>query len=451
MVEDYPGHLSLALLEAQLESGEFAYQKRYQKYYLKVDLIQLVFDYFEVCSNVHIPPNFCRLERLTNIKRRSLNYYHSKWKVNRSYRPGQNFGLGRRLFTNEQEQQISELLRMQYINVGIAIRRRHLKSMLWEFYKSFDPEVREFMDERRLSYRFINDFTKRNKLSFRMIRSKKREEVDQSQVELFITEVNNIIEYLPLNRIFNMDETPVNFVFLHGKVLANVGDQVTAHLPNDFKQSFTAICTISLDCKLFPTIFLATGKTDLCHRQFDGIETRYPYKIMHSGGNTSTDVMFDYLELLHDWANKEPCALLIDQYRSHITSPVVAKASKLNIELIYVPKSGTDKYQPLDRRVFGAVKAKYAMKVADRIFENSTPISKPEAASCFIRAWNTVSLATLITAWRIPGSNLENFDQETLGAQADESDDENSSSDGEFEEDEEPYSDNEDDDDDYRQ
>ncbi|EAY03571.1 hypothetical protein TVAG_042230 [Trichomonas vaginalis G3] len=102
-------------------------------------------------------------------------------------------------------------------------------------------------------------------------------------------------------------------------------------------------------------------------------------------------------------------------------------------------------------RVFGAVKAKYAMKVADRIFENSTPISKPEATSCFIRAWNTVSLATLITAWRIPCSNLENFDQETLGAQADESDDENSSSDGEFEEDEEPYSDNEDDDDDYHQ
>lgn len=148
-----------------------------------------------------------------------------------------------------------------------------------------------------------------------------------------------------MSRVFNMDETPVNFIFLNGMVLANVGAEVTAHLPNDYKQSFSAICTISLDCKIFPPIFLAEGKTERCHQQFTGINSRYDYHIMHSGGNTNTEFMIKYLEKVQEWANNEPCALILDRYRSHITDQVQAKAAELNIQLIFVPKSGTDLYQ----------------------------------------------------------------------------------------------------------
>lgn len=109
-------------LEHQLESGMYSNQKRYNKYYNKIDLMDLLFQYFEICKNVNILPIFCRLERLTGIKRRSINYYHIKWRSNASYRPGKTFGIHKRLFTAFQEQQIVELLRIQYINAGIAVR-----------------------------------------------------------------------------------------------------------------------------------------------------------------------------------------------------------------------------------------------------------------------------------------------------------------------------------------
>ena len=60
-------------------------------------------------------------------------------------------------------------------------------------------------------------------------------------------------------------------------------------------------------------------------------------------------IILRYLQHLHyKNAKKEPCALVIDRYRAHLTKKVKKLAKKLQIELIFVPTNGTSEFQPLD-------------------------------------------------------------------------------------------------------
>lgn len=113
------------------------------------------------------------------------------WRENTKYRRGKIFGIHNILFTLQQEHQVAELLKMQYIDVGISVKRRHLKHILWEFYKSFDPEIREFLDRQRVSCKFVKAFCQRNNPPFRVIRSKKREKIDATRVAIYIHEFRN--------------------------------------------------------------------------------------------------------------------------------------------------------------------------------------------------------------------------------------------------------------------
>ena len=55
-----------------------------------------------------------------------------------------------------------------------------------------------------------------------------------------------------------------------------------------------------------------------------------------------------------------------------------------NIRLVYIPVSGTDVYQPLDLRVFGALKSTACSMIYDKIFDSLT---KPQAADLFVKIW----------------------------------------------------------------
>jgi hypothetical protein len=48
----------------------------------------------------------------------------------------------------------------------------------------------------------------------------------------------------------------------------------------------------------------------------------------------------------------------MDQYTTHIAPEIEKEAEELEIKIIWVPKGGTGRCQPLDRRTFGARKSK---------------------------------------------------------------------------------------------
>jgi len=52
----------------------------------------------------------------------------------------------------------------------------------------------------------------------------------------------------------------------------------------------------------------------------------------------------------------QPLALVLYVYSTHVPPPIRAVAEEKNIDLVYVPASGTGEYQPLDRKIFRIVK-----------------------------------------------------------------------------------------------
>lgn len=341
----------------------------------------------------------------TDVPANLLSRWRKKYKVNKSYRPGQQYGVWRRRFTPEQEQAVADFLKIQYIIPGIVVKRKHLCILLRELWKSFDLERRADIND-SFSYHYVSDFCERNGLSFRRMRKKKRTEINQEEVSEFARLYLEVITKYHSDDILNMDETSWNYVFMRNQVLSIKGQEdVNAQLPDDYRKSFTVIATISRSGKKYPPVFIAQGTTNACHQQFSDIKTNSrKYEILHSkGGNTSESCMIEYLRLLRKWKGEDKCVLLCDRYRSHITKAVQEEAQKNNIELIFIPTSGTEKYQPLDIRVFGILKSIASSMFDDFLWDQSRGYSKSEAADMFLSCWRKLSKDAILKAWTFDG------------------------------------------------
>lgn len=117
--------------------------------------------------------------------------------------------------------------------------------------------------------------------------------------------------------------------------------------------------------------------------------------------------MIFYLEKLHLWVKKQRCALILDQYTSHVADIVKNKAEELRIRLVFIPKSATDLFQPLDLRVFGTVKSIGSAIFDNFVFEFDTGFTKSQAADIFIRCWKQLSRQFVQSSWSITSSSDE--------------------------------------------
>ena len=116
-----------------------------------------------------------------------------------------------------QEKIVADFFSFQYIVLGIIVRRKHLREIVSDLWKTFDPESRVRIAHNFFSYKFVNNFCKRNRFSFRRMR-KKRLSINIEEVAEYSREYSEVLAALPWSRVLNMDETPFNFVFLRGEV-----------------------------------------------------------------------------------------------------------------------------------------------------------------------------------------------------------------------------------------
>lgn len=350
-------------------------------------------------------PSLIEISRQSKIPYNIIKFWNKNLKTNPNYLPGKSVGLHKRYFTDDEEKNISEMITMQYLDHSIMITRKHLRSILITAYSSIHPDFSTIDDFKKMfSYKFLKMFCKRNHLSFREMRRKKRSIVNQEEVAQYTEEMKKAYSDFPKSRIYNMDETPWNFVYKRYKVLAKTGkEDIDAQLPADLRQSFTALATISADGKKYPPVFLAKCKsyrTAVDH--FKGMKSEDDkYEIFYSSGGYSDDATMEfYLKHLHEWANNEPCALVLDQYSSHVSDSTKRMANNLSIRLIYIPVSATDLFQPLDRRIFGIMKSKAASHFASLAFEHQKAFAQSEAADKYVKLWDEITKANILTAWK---------------------------------------------------
>lgn len=373
-------------------------KRQYQKTYKAKDVVEEVFDKFD-----DYKANLKEISDSSGVPYRTIVYWHRRYIKDNSYRPGSLIGQHRRRFTVEEESHVADFIKTQFVDSGVPVHPKHLRATLNDCWKSLDLDKRNELDTKNyFSYAYLKDFCKRNNLSFRTMRKKKRSLILDREVNEFFEKRADIFRKYTTNRIGNMDETPWNFVYLRGKVLAHKGvEEVSATLPADYRSCFTVIATILADGTKLPPIFLAQGKTSSCHGQFAEMKSDTDkYELFHSPGkNTNDATMLWYLQKYHQWMNKEPSALILDRYTSHISDSTIEKAAELQIELIFIPTSATDKYQPLDKYIFGVMKSSAAAECNDKLFNEQSCFSKSQAADVFVRHWENLRVATVKKAW----------------------------------------------------
>ena len=98
----------------------------------------------------------------------------------------------------------------------------------------------------------------------------------------------------------------------------------------------------------------------------------------------------------------EPIHLVLDLYPSHMTDQVRQYAAALGIIFHIIPAGMTDYYQPLDRKIFGILKAKARKFFRKRNSgETTLKATKIEACTDMIAAWEGITRAAVGSEWEI--------------------------------------------------
>lgn len=270
------------------------------------------------------------------------------------------------------------------------------------------------MDKFKCSATFITDFKKRNHISSRRLHYKRRPNVTAEDKIRWVSYVRQLLRDVSHDLIINMDETHWQ-TFPNGILTWRMtgDDAVQVKIDGNEKQGLTVLASVTASGKKLPLLILAKGKTERCERTQLPEDLGSHFKFHSQSGWSTREVMMKYLEVLR---GQFPAAqegdlpprlhLILDMYASHRMDDVIAAANHMNIEFHFIPPGLTDEFQPLDRRVFGCLKA--AGKTAFRHLYRRNPEQKFStrcAVECLVKAWDHLSSEVIDEAWGIYTTN----------------------------------------------
>jgi hypothetical protein len=127
----------------------------------------------------------------------------------------------------------------------------------------------------------------------------------------------------------------------------------------------------------------------------------YEYLIWHPASGWCTEpLMMLYLVGIHAIMDGDPVCLLLDRYTTHTPDEVVCVALELGVQIIWVPTEATRTYQPLTRRVSGALNPKGRAKWQRHFMGHyGGKCAKAIAAELLLQSWAELS-GSIVT--RIP-------------------------------------------------
>jgi hypothetical protein len=177
-------------------------------------------------------------------------------------------------------------------------------------------------------------------------------------------------------------------------------ETVHQYVDGDTKANFSFFATITAQGAKLPLILLTQGKTQRCRGQFrtrDG----YEHEIWHSPtGWYSVPLTHDYLHPLCIRIPHEPICLVMDQFAAHTADSVVTEAEAPGIEIIWVPKGATGRYQPLDWRTFGALKSKGKTKWKFMFSQHcGVKCDRRIGAELLLQSWEELSESAVAAGW----------------------------------------------------
>jgi hypothetical protein len=370
-------------------------------------------------------PSIYELHIRSKVPVRTLYYWKKQVEANHDWVPVHEHCIKtRRIFTDEQENEISEYLKREFTRQHRLLTLHHLKIEIINFYDCYVQNWMQFIKtgefqglttphkpppKFRCCNKFLRKFLKRNKFSFRRCRAIRRPVVSEDAIATFQAQLQDALDHTNHDNVINCDETQWLICQPSAKTVAETGvESCPVYLDCDPKSGFTIMAAITASCKKLPLFFIAKGLAVTCERQFK-LPPSEDYRVSHSpSGWMSQQPFCDYLHFLHEIRHGENIKLVLDQYTVHISTESRRLASELNIDFIPIPRGGTGRFQPLDRRIFGIMKSKGRSKW-DRMTSQQQAVkqNKHFAAELALEAWTEITQTNMIAAWDIHEDSSE--------------------------------------------
>ena len=336
-------------------------------------LMAFLLKHYVNASRMHIPP--CSIDDLAlrlDLGVSTLYRYIAKLRANPSYNPRDRFDRVGRVMSDQLEEQLAIEIDRTYITPGYYFNNHVLKVLakaMWDNANE-DDQIRDVF---KASDRWCRNFRRRHAYVWRkakLVRTTKMTSDAKKKYDEFVNDINHIHADLTqssqLDFLVNMDETSWRLSYSADMTWAKKGSPPPRiNVDYNTKECFTSVAAITANGKKLPLYVLGTGTTPRCEKSLVTKETDLEYKTDHAErGWMTEDVMKRYLLWLRNQMNTKHNAegktihLILDVYAAHRTDAVKERAAGLNIKLYYVPAGRTDSLQPLDIKVFGALKAK---------------------------------------------------------------------------------------------
>jgi hypothetical protein len=325
-----------------------------------------------------------------------------QWENDRDWRPWklQVHGEANRTFTDEQESELADTILTEYIAPGKQFVASTFRELAQRLYVSAGGNTDDF----KCSDHFIHDFRKRHGFSSRRFHLRRRSRLGgRFDIEAWKEEIISLLHVCPHRRVINCDETSWKVVPNGLLTWAPVGaDAVSVTLDAGDKASVTVLASVTAAHEKLPLFMIAKGSTTRAERsqlgRFEDHETDHSIS-----GWTTVGTFRHYLSWLRTlYPDDQPIHLLLDCYSVHRANEIRPLAAELGIELHYIPAGWTDELQPLDRYVFGAMKA-MCRRLFQRHCDRSEDgrVSRSDAIKFLVRIWELLEVRVIEKGWGV--------------------------------------------------
>jgi len=304
------------------------------------------------------------------------------------------------------------------------------------------------------SPRWASNYLKRHDFTRRRAHRKRRPAASPEDIRKYREKVLQVLQVADGDHVINVDESPWHSDESSLSTWVPKGSEDVI-IYGDEKTSFTFIGSLNANNELLPPIFISSGKTIRSENSWFGEgrpiltwnnDKDWDYLTDHTpSGWTNADSWARYLNFLRKYIPNDPektpeqnkIYVICDSYKPHFPSekkkkknknkkndneeeeeenpdPVSIALSENNIELIKIPEGTTEQCQPLDCRIFGALKS-HARKILTEqeikqmlkhYEENdfletyeSLPISRSESKNVLVECYHSLSPHLLQEAW----------------------------------------------------
>ena len=178
---------------------------------------------------------------------------------------------------------------------------------------------------------------------------------------------------IPLQLIFNFDQTGLKIVPVSNWTMPSEGSKQVAIIDLEDKREITALLGSTADGSLLPPHILYQGKTDQCHAKYQFPDDNH-WSTVDSIIRYIENVIVPYTDKVKeelDLPIRQYAVAVFDELRAHRCEEVLDVLSKARIQHVFVPAGCTGELQPMDLSVNGelktALKNEFTNWYADKI------------------------------------------------------------------------------------